>query len=120
MKVNGVSRNVAEATLANATKQELAGFMKDTAKIATKQLTAKRVGKEFLKRAATGAIGESATEVMQEAIAYTAATEGSDKAFDWEELNTRLTAAALAGGTLGGAFTVPGSVKTLAGACSSW
>ena len=114
MKVNGVSRNVAEATLANATKRELADFMNDTAKIATKQLTAKRAGKEFLKRAATGAIGEAGTEVMQEAIAYTAATEGSDKTLDWEELNTHLTAAALAGGTLGGAFTVPGSVKTLA------
>ena len=87
MKTNGVSRNVAEATLANATKRELADFMNDTAKIATKQLTAKRAGKEFLKRAATGAIGEAGTEVMQEAIGYVAATEGSDKAFDWEELN---------------------------------
>ena len=114
MKTNGVSRGVAETTLANATKRELADFMNDTAKIATKQLTAKRTGKEFLKRAAKGALGEAGTEVMQEAIGYTAATQGSEKQFDWEELNTRLTAAALAGGTLGGAFTVPGSVKTLA------
>ena len=39
MKVNGVSASVAEATLANATKQELGDFLKDGAKIATKQLT---------------------------------------------------------------------------------
>ena len=114
MKVNGVSASVAEATLANATKQELGDFLKDGAKIATKQLTAKRSTKQLLKRAAGGALGESATEVMQEAIAYTAAKQGDIDSFDWEELQTRLTAAAIAGGTLGGAFTVPGSVSKLA------
>ena len=114
MKVNGVSKSVAEATLANATKQELGDFLKDGAKIATKQLTAKRATKQLLKRAAGGVLGESATEVMQEAIAYTAAKQGDVNSFNWEELQTRLTAAAIAGGTLGGAFTVPGSVNKLA------
>ena len=99
MKVNGVSASVAEATLANATKQELGDFLKDGAKIATKQLTAKRSAKQLLKRAAGGAAGESLTEVMQEAIAYTAAKQGDIDSFNWEELNTRLTAAAIAGGT---------------------
>ena len=61
MKTNGVSKSVAEATLANATKQELGAFLKDGAKIATKQLTAKRTAKQLLKRAAGGALGESAT-----------------------------------------------------------
>ena len=69
--------------------------------------------KQLLKRAAGGALGESATEVMQEAIAYTAAKQGDIDSFNWEELQTRLTAAAIAGGTLGGAFTVPGSVSKL-------
>ena len=52
MKTNGVSKSVAEATLANATKQELGDFLKDGAKIATQQLTAKRTVKQLLKRAA--------------------------------------------------------------------
>ena len=114
MKTNGVSASVAEATLANATKQELGDFLKDGAKIATKQLTAKRSVKQLLKRAAGGALGESATEVMQEAIAYTAAKQGDVDSFNWEELQTRLTAAAIAGGTLGAAFTAPGSINKLA------
>ena len=114
MKSTGLGRGEAERMLANATKEELAGFLQDTAKTATKQITAKRVGQEFLKNAAAGSLGEAGTEVMQEAIAYTGAKKGELENFDWEELTERLTAAAIAGGTLGGAFTVPRSINTIA------
>ena len=106
----GVSREAAEATLANATKAELAGFLKDSAKMAGAKIAAAETGKAFLKSAAS----EGVTEVLQEATAYVAATQGSDKEFEWEELNSRLVAAAIAGSTLGGAFSVPGSVKSVA------
>ena len=106
----GVSREAAEATLANATKAELAGFLKDSAKLAGAKIAAAEGTKAFLKSAAA----EGVTEVLQEATAYVAATQGSDKEFEWEELNERLVAAAIAGSTLGGAFSVPGSVKNVA------
>ena len=107
MKATGVGREGAEAALANATKEGLAGFLKDTGKIASSQLIAKRTGQNILK----GAAGEGITEVMQEAIAYTAAKKGNVDEFDWNELNQRLTAAAIAGSTLGGAFSVPGGLN---------
>ena len=106
----GASREIAEATLANATKAELAGFLKDTTKFATAKLAAKEGTQALLKSAAS----EGLTEVMQEATAYVAATQGSDKEFEWEELSERLRAAAIAGSALGGAFSVPGSVQSVA------
>jgi len=107
MKARGLGKEAAEQVLAQSTKQELADFLRASGEIATKQLVAKQTGKAFLKSAAS----EGLTEVMQEATAYTAATQGSDKEFNWEELNERLAAAAIAGSTLGGAFSVPGSAK---------
>ena len=106
----GASREIAEATLANATKAELAGFLKDTTKFATAKLAAKEGTQALLKSAASDGL----TEVMQEATAYVAATQGSDKEFEWEELSERLRAAAIAGSALGGAFSVPGSVQSVA------
>ena len=68
-----------------------------------------------MKRASAGALGEAGTEMLQEGTAYLAATQGSDKHFDWSELNNRLVSAAIAGGTLGGALASGGTL-TNAGA----
>ena len=118
MKSTGVSKEAAEATLANATKAELPGFLKDQAAIASKQIASKKLGLELIKNIGKhtkgigiGAGGETVTESGQELIGYLAATEGSDKVFQWDELNERLIAAAIAGGSLGGAFAAPGSIK---------
>ena len=106
----GVSREAAEQTLANATKVQLAEFLKESGRIASTKIATAEAGKALLKSAAA----EGVTEVLQEATAYVAATGGSDKEFQWEELNQRLVAAAIAGSTLGGAFSVPGSVANVA------
>ena len=115
MKATGVNKKAAEATLANATKAELAGYLKDSAKIAADQVAKKKLGMELLKQTSksfvTGAAGEAVTEAGQEAIGYLAATQGSDKQFDWGELNDRLIAAAIAGGALGGGFATPGGIN---------
>ena len=115
MKATGATKEVAEQTLANATKQELAGYLKDTAKLAADQIAKKKLGLELLKktgvRFSTGAAGEAVTEAGQEAIGYLTATQFSDKQFDWGELNERLIAASIAGGSLGGGFAVPGGIK---------
>ena len=102
----GVTKEAAEEMLATATKRELGDFLNAASDLATKQIVAKQTAKNFLQSAAT----EGMTEVMQEATAYVAATQGSDKQFDWVELNERLTAAAVAGSALGGGFSIPGSL----------
>ena len=49
--------------------------------------------------------------MLQEATAYLAAVEGSDKKHDFNELNERLISAAIAGTTLGAGFATPGAVR---------
>ena len=106
----GMTREAATATVMAATRKELAGFAGDAASVAAQQLTAKKVAKDFVARAGTGALGEGATEALQETTAYVGATLGSDKTFDWNELVERQIQAAIAGSTLGGTFAVPGAV----------
>ena len=62
-------------------------------------------------RLVAGAGGEAATEALQETVAYAGATLGSDKQWDWNELNERQVQALIAGGTLGGVFaTASGAI----------
>ena len=105
----GMPRAAAQQAVHNASRKELAGLLGDISTIAKQQITSKQVGKQLLARGGSGAVGEGLTEVGQETIAYTAATGGSDKEFRWNELTDRQIAAAIAGGTLGGAFSVPGT-----------
>ena len=106
----GVPREQAEKMFANATKFELAEVLKAGGRMATAKANAWEATKTLI---ASG-LSEGATEVAQEATAYLAAVEGSDKEFDPEELYERVIAAAIAGGTLGAGFSVPGTVKNLA------
>ena len=108
MVKKGFSKEAAQETLSAATRRELAGLAGDVQKIAKQQIEAKALGKDLLARAGVGAGGEAVTEMGQEAIGYLAATQGSDKEFDWHDLNNRLISAAIAGGSLGGALGAPG------------
>ena len=105
----GYSKADATQMVMAATRKELAGFSGDAAKVAAAQLSAKNLFKSAAGRLAAGASGEAVTEATQEATAYLGATLGSDKQFDWTEMNDRLINAAIAGGTLGGAFSIPGA-----------
>ena len=104
---DGMTREAAQKTVMAATRKELAHFAGDAAKVAADQLKAKALFKSVASRLTTGAAGESATEALQETVAYAGATLGSDKDWDWNELNERQIQALVAGGTLGGAFSVP-------------
>ena len=110
MAAKKISKEAAEEVLAAATRQELGDFLRGGVQTATSQLAAKELGTNFLKSAAA----EGITEVMQEATAYTGAVLGSDKDFNWSELNDRMIAAAVAGSALGGAFSIPGSTRNAA------
>ena len=105
----------AKETVLRASRLALAGFAGDAAKVAKSQLAAKQVFKNFASRAAAGVGGEAITEAMQEATAYMGATLGSEKQFDWAELNDRMIAGAIAGGALGGAFSTVGAAADVGG-----
>ena len=113
----GATREVAQQTVAEASRRSIAEFAGEASKVARNQLAAKVRVKEALKGLAVGGLGEASTEAAQEATAYTAAKLGGKdgiEGFDWSELNERLIASAIAGGTLGAGFTLPGQVTDAA------
>lgn len=104
---NGISTATARQIIAGHTRKEIAQLAGDAAKVAGQQLKAGNLIRSMSQRAATGAVTEGVTEVLQEATAYNAAVIGSDKRFNGVELANRLANAAIAGGTLGAGFTAP-------------
>ena len=110
----GHTKQQAEAAVAAASKKEIAGFFKDAADTAKRQITAKKNVQNYLGKGAIGAGGEALTEAGQEAIGYTAAhTANGFETFNFEDLQHRLANAAIAGGTLGGVFTAPSTTKDI-------
>ena len=106
----GMTKEAATQAVANATKKELAGFIGDVGTVAKSQLTGKEIFKNIAKRGLVGGGVEAVTEGLQEATGYLSAVYGSDKAFDYNELNDRVLAGVIAGGALGKAFSIPGAV----------
>ena len=106
----GMTKEAAKQKVFTATRKEMAGFVGDVSTIAKSQLTAKAIFKDMTKRGLVAGAGEAVTEGLQEATGYTAATLGSDKVFDYNELNDRILAGVIAGGALGKTFSIPGAV----------
>ena len=106
----GIPKDMAKKQVFSATRKEIGGFMGDVVKTAQNQLKAKAIFKDFAKRGLIAGGGEAVTEGLQEATGYLAATLGSDKVFNYEELNERVLAGVIAGGALGKTFSVPGSI----------
>ena len=106
----GMSKQLAEATMAQATKREMATLLGDVGDVAREQLKAKHLTTDLLKRMRTGALTEATTEGLQEAIAGIGADIGSDTAIDWNDIQSRAINGMVAGGTLGASFSVPGAV----------
>ena len=106
----GFTPKQAAAQLASTSRKEIAGLVGDAAEVAKRQIQAKVIFNEMAKKGLAGAATEGVTEGLQEATGYLGAVYGSDKTFDFEELNERIMAGVVAGSALGGAFTVPGSL----------
>ena len=109
VKEHGGTEAAAKVAIAQMTRVAAAELVGDAAKVAKDQLTYGNILRSFAARAGVGFGIESTTEVGQELTQYLAATYGSDKPFDTVELHNRLVNAFVAGGTLGSAFSVPGT-----------
>ena len=105
----GMTREAAQQMVMSATRKELADWAGDAARVAADQLKAKALFKNVAGKVARGTLGEGATETLQETVAYTGATLGSSKDFDWNELNERQIQALVAGSALGSTFSLPGA-----------
>ena len=105
----GISREAASNLIVKQTRRAAAELSGDAVKFAQDQVAKREILKTFLTRAGQGVISEGSTEVLQETTAYLSAVAGSDKVFEAGELHERLVNAAIGGGVLGGAFSVPSS-----------
>lgn len=110
MKSQNLTKEAAEAQLANATKRELAKASGDIAKVAREQLDKKKLALDVINRSAKGGASEASTEAMQEAIAAIAADIGSESVVDWDDIQERAIQGAVAGGVLGGTFSSAGAI----------
>ena len=103
------SRQQAQQILANATKRELLSYIDDAGDFVKNQLTKGYILKQTGKRLIAAGGIEGSTEVLQELTQYTAAVLGSDKTWDYAELEERMANALIAGGMIGSSFSVPGA-----------
>lgn len=105
-----VTREAAEIALGKATKRQVAALSADVKAKVDAQLAKSVVLKQFTKRLLQGAAFEGSTEMLQELTQYTAAVLGSEKVWDFEELENRLINASVAGTIMGSGFSIPGTV----------
>ena len=106
----GLSKEQATVALASMTKRQISSYADDAAKFANTQLQKGALVKRLAGRLTTGAAFEGSTEMLQELTQYTAAVLGSEKTWDFDELQHRMTNALIAGGMMGSAFATPGGV----------
>ena len=110
-KKNKITSDAANSLVKKEVDVATAVFARDVQAMAKAQLTGAATAKRIISRVGIGGAAEGLTEVGQETIGYLAAVQGSDKLFDYDEFQERLTNAAIAGTALGGAFSIPGSAK---------
>ena len=106
----GLTREQAALALQKMTKRQIVGYADNVAEFTKLQLTKGAVLKDLSKRLAQGAAFEGSTEMLQELTMYTAAVIGSEKSWDFDELQHRMTNAVIAGGLMGAGFSLPGGV----------
>ena len=106
----GLTREQAALALQKMTKRQIVSYANDVAEFAGTQLAKGAVVKRLASRITQGAAFEGSTEMLQELTMYTAAVIGSEKTWDFDELQHRMTNAVIAGGLMGAGFATPGGV----------
>ena len=89
-------------------KKQLLSFVGDAKAFGASQLQRSELFKEGVRRLGKSTASEGVTEAMQELTQYTAAVIGSEKEWDFDEIQHSMTNAIVAGGLMGGGFAAPG------------
>ena len=110
-KQKKVTAPIAEQMLLQSSRKAIAEFSTDAAMFAKQQITARNVARSMTKKLGLGAVGEGSTEAMQEVVGYTAAhVKNGFRDWDANVFVDRLIDGTIAGASLGGAFSAPGSI----------
>ena len=108
------TKSQAELIVANASRREIAGIIKDGAKVAKEQYAGKKVVMDLMKRSSKAGLSEGITEVGQEVTGYMSSVIVSDKLFDMNDLKHRAITAAVVGTSLGGTIGAPSAITNAA------
>lgn len=116
----GYTKEKATEFVINATKREVGEMLGSVGDVLKNQLTSKSAFTKMMLKSgavkmATSAGSEASTEALQEAVAAIGADIGSGQPVDWNDVLDRSMQGAIAGGVLGGALSVPGSVSNTVG-----
>ena len=107
-KSNNISEAEASRELLQISKKELLKVVGDAKEFAAGQLQKGHLFRESVKRLAKSSGGEGTTEALQELTQYTAAVIGSEKEWNYDEIEHTMTNAIVAGGLMGSGFAAPG------------
>ena len=102
------AKKAASKEFIDLTKKEMLTFVDDAKEFAASQIQKGHLFREGVKRLSRASASEGATEALQELTQYTAAVIGSEKEWDYNEVEHLMTNAIVAGGLMGSTFAVPG------------
>jgi len=113
-RVKGISNAEASSLLLSMSKRELLSQIDNSKEFAANQIQKGHLFRESVKRLSRGTAQEGVTEAMQELTEYTAAVIGSEKQWDYDEIENRMINAIVAGGIMGAGFSAPGTAFQVA------
>ena len=99
----------ASKRLLEISKKGVLSYIDDAKAFGANQITKGHLFRESVSRLVKAGGGEGATEALQELTEYTASVIGSEKVWNYDEIEERMANAILAGGLLGASFSVPGT-----------
>lgn len=106
-KKEGITEAAASQLFLKQTQKGVLEYVDNAKDFAAAQIQKGLLFKEGVKRLAQGGTGEGITEAMQELTQYTAAVIGSEKEWDFDEIQHRMQNAIVAGGLMGAGFSAP-------------
>jgi len=104
----GLTEAAASAKLLQISKKSMLTYVDDAKAFSANQIQKGHLFREGAKRLGQSTAGEGVTEAMQELTEYTAAVIGSEKEWNYDEIENRMTNAIVAGGLMGAGFAAPG------------
>ena len=96
-------------------KKEMVGLVDDAKAFGASQLQKGHIFREGVKRMTQATASEGITEALQELTEYTAAVIGSEKEWNYDEIQHSMTNAIVAGGLMGAGFATPGVASQVGG-----